>query len=87
MRLRLGSPRHVHSRRRQSFGVAVTKYEDAAESGTSFAEIGKAETELESSLREVTALIERLRAKRSSRSPYRVPQPRCPPHQTLRITL
>ncbi len=53
----------------RTFGVTVTTYEDAVEVGTPAEAINKAEAELSNSLNEVTALIERLRAKRSSRSP------------------
>ena len=53
----------------RTFGVTVTTYEDAVEAGTPVEAINKAEAELSISLNEVTALIERLRAKRSSRSP------------------
>jgi hypothetical protein len=53
------------------FGVAVTNYEDAIEKGGPAEEIKKAETEIDASLTEVTALIERLRAKRTSGSPQR----------------
>ena len=52
----------------RTFGVAVTTYEDAVEAGTLAEAISKAEAELHASLNEVTALIERLRAKRSNRS-------------------
>ena len=51
------------------FGVAVTTYEDAVEKGAPAAEINKAEAELSASLNEVTALIERLHAKKNSHSP------------------
>ncbi|PYU91822.1 MAG: hypothetical protein DMG25_13625 [Acidobacteria bacterium] len=51
------------------FGVAVTTYEDAVEKGAPAEEINKAEAELNASLNEVTALIERLRAKKNSHSP------------------
>jgi hypothetical protein len=47
------------------FGVAVTTYEDAVEAGAPADEIDKAETEFRATLSEVTALIERLRAKRT----------------------
>jgi hypothetical protein len=47
------------------FGVAVTTYEDAIEKGGPAAEIKKAETQFRATLSEVTALIERLRAKRT----------------------
>ena len=50
------------------FGVAVTIYEDAVEAGAPAEEIDKAETEFRATLNEVTALIDRLRAKRNSRS-------------------
>jgi hypothetical protein len=48
----------------KTFGVAVTTYEDAVEGGAPADEIDKAETEYRATLSEVTALIERLRAKR-----------------------
>jgi hypothetical protein len=51
------------------FGVAVTTYEDAVEKGAPAEELNKAEAEVDTSLREVTALIERLRAKKNSPSP------------------
>lgn len=50
------------------FGVAVTTYEDAVETGAPVEEINKAESELRASLGEVTALVERLSAKRNTRS-------------------
>jgi len=50
------------------FGVAVTTYEDAVEKGAPAEELNKTEAEVDTSLREVTALIERLRAKKNSRS-------------------
>jgi hypothetical protein len=50
------------------FGVAVTTYEDAVEKGAPAEEINNAEAEVDASLREVTALIERLRAKKNSHS-------------------
>jgi hypothetical protein len=53
------------------FGVAVTTYEDAVEAGGPAEEIKKAEAEIDASLTEVTVLIERLRAKRTSGSPQR----------------
>ena len=53
------------------FGVAVTTYEDAVESGAPADEIDKAEAEFRATLCEVTALIERLREKRNRRSPQR----------------
>jgi hypothetical protein len=46
------------------FGVAVTAYEDAVEKGASPDELRKAESEVRTRLEEVTALIERLRAKK-----------------------
>jgi hypothetical protein len=49
------------------FGVAVTTYEDALEKGAPANEIDKAETEFRASLSELTALIERLRAKGNMR--------------------
>jgi hypothetical protein len=45
------------------FGVAVTAFEDAVEKQTSPGERRKAEAEARTRLEEVTALIERLRAK------------------------
>ena len=55
----------------KTFGVAVTTYEDAVEGGAPADEIDKAETEYRATLSEVTALIERLRAKRNRSSPQR----------------
>jgi hypothetical protein len=52
----------------RTFGVAVTAYEDAVEAGAPAGEIDKAETEFRATLSEVTALIERLRAKRNARA-------------------
>jgi hypothetical protein len=49
----------------RTFGVAVTTYEDAVEAGAPADEIDKAETQFRATLSEVTALIERLRAKRT----------------------
>lgn len=46
------------------FGVAVTAYEDAVIKGAPPEEMAKAEAEVRTRLEEVTALIERLRAKR-----------------------
>jgi hypothetical protein len=45
------------------FGVAVTAYEDAVEKAAPSAEVKKAEAEVRARLEEVSALIERLRAK------------------------
>ena len=53
------------------FGVAVTNYEEAIEKGAPTEEIKKAEAEIDASLTDVTVLIERLRAKRTSGSPQR----------------
>ena len=50
------------------FGVAVTEYEDCVEKGAPAEEINKAEAEIGASLSEVTALIERLRAKKNNSS-------------------
>jgi translation initiation factor 2 alpha subunit (eIF-2alpha) len=47
------------------FGVAVTAFEDAVDKGASAEERKKAEAEVRSRLEEVTALIERLGAKKS----------------------
>ncbi|MEE8075849.1 MAG: hypothetical protein V3T60_09525 [Candidatus Binatia bacterium] len=46
------------------FGVAVTAYEDAVEKGAPPEELIKVEAEVRTRLEEVTALIERLRAKK-----------------------
>jgi hypothetical protein len=46
------------------FGVAVTDFEDAVEGRASPEELAKAEAEVLARLREVTALIESLRAKK-----------------------
>ena len=46
------------------FGVAVTAYEDAVDKGASPEEVRKADAEVRTRLEEVTALIERLSAKR-----------------------
>jgi len=46
------------------FGVAVTAFEDAVEKGASADELTKTEAEARNRLEEVTALIERLRAKK-----------------------
>ena len=45
------------------FGVAVTAYEDAVDKGVPADELKKTETEVNARLNEVTALIDRLRAK------------------------
>lgn len=47
------------------FGVAVTGYEDAVDRGATPEEARQAEAEVKARLEEVTALIERLRAKRT----------------------
>jgi hypothetical protein len=47
------------------FGVAVTAYEDAVESGAGAEEINKTNAEVDRGLSEINALIERLRAKRN----------------------
>jgi hypothetical protein len=46
------------------FGVAVTAYEDAVDKGARAEELRKAEAEVQTRLEEVSALIERLRAKK-----------------------
>jgi hypothetical protein len=46
------------------FGVAITAYEDAVDKSASAEEVKKAEAEVRTRLEEVTALIERLRAKK-----------------------
>jgi hypothetical protein len=48
------------------FGVAVTAFEDAVDKKSSPEEARKAEAEVHARLEEVTALIERLRAKNKS---------------------
>jgi hypothetical protein len=48
------------------FGVAVTAFEDAVEKNASPDELKKTETEVRTRLEEITALIERLRARRRS---------------------
>jgi hypothetical protein len=48
------------------FGVAVTAFEDAVDKQASAEERRKAEDEVRTRLEEVTALIERLRAKKKS---------------------
>ncbi|HJU61789.1 MAG TPA: hypothetical protein VJ864_07060 [Candidatus Binatia bacterium] len=48
------------------FGVAVTAFEDAVDKKSSPEEARKAEAEVRARLEEVTALIERLRAKSKS---------------------
>jgi hypothetical protein len=53
----------------RTFGVAVTTYEDAVEKGAPAEEISQAEADVDTSFREVTAFVERLRAKKNSRSP------------------
>ena len=58
----------VQSGRQSPACVAVTTYEDAVEAGAPADEIDKAETEFRATLSEVTALIERLRARRNARS-------------------
>jgi hypothetical protein len=45
------------------FGVAVTAYEDAVEKAAPSEQLKKAEAEVRARLEEVSALIERLRAK------------------------
>jgi len=46
------------------FGVAVTAFEDAVEKGASTEELRKTDAEVRARLEEVTALIDRLRAKK-----------------------
>ena len=48
------------------FGVAVTAFEDAVDKQASAEERRKAEDEVRTRLEEVTALIDRLRAKKRS---------------------
>lgn len=47
------------------FGVAVTAFEDAVDKGAPPEALRKAEAEVRTRLEEVTALIERLRAKKN----------------------
>jgi hypothetical protein len=47
------------------FGVAVTAFEDAVDTGAAPEELSKAEAEVKTRLEEVTVLIEQLRAKRN----------------------
>ena len=46
------------------FGIAVTDYEDAVEKGSPPEEVAKTDAEVRTRLAEVTALIERLRARK-----------------------
>ena len=46
------------------FGVAVTAFEDAVDKNASTDELRKADVEVKARLEEVTALIERLRARK-----------------------
>ncbi|MBI2153235.1 MAG: hypothetical protein HYU24_05950 [Candidatus Rokubacteria bacterium] len=46
------------------FGIAVTDYEDAVTEGASREKLAKVEAEVFARLREVTDLLERLRAKK-----------------------
>ena len=46
------------------FGVAVTAFEDAVDKSASADELKKVDAEVRSRLEEVTALIERLRARK-----------------------
>ena len=48
------------------FGVAVTAFEDAVDKAASPEELGRTDTEVRNRLEEITALIERLRAKKKS---------------------
>jgi hypothetical protein len=50
----------------KTFGVAVTAYEDAVQNKSSVEEILEAETEARARLEEVSALIDRLRARASA---------------------
>jgi len=52
----------------RTFGVAVTTFEDAVDKGAQDEDIERAQAELDAGLREVTALIDRLRAKKSQSS-------------------
>lgn len=48
----------------KEFGIAVTDYEDAVGQGASAEKLSKAEAQAFARLREVTALLERLSAKK-----------------------
>ena len=48
----------------KEFGIAVTDYEDAVGQGAPAEKLSKAEAQAFARLREVTALLERLRAKK-----------------------
>ena len=48
------------------FGVAVTAFEDAVDKSASPEELGRTDIEVRNRLEEITALIERLRAKKKS---------------------
>jgi len=48
------------------FGVAVTAFEDAVEKGATPEELKKTDAEVRTRLEEVSALIERLRAKKNA---------------------
>jgi hypothetical protein len=48
------------------FGVAVTAFEDAVDKSASPEELKKTDTEVRTRLEEITALIERLRARQKS---------------------
>jgi hypothetical protein len=48
------------------FGVSVTAFEDAVDKGASPEELKKTDTEVRTRLEEITALIERLRARQKS---------------------
>jgi hypothetical protein len=50
----------------RAFGVAVTAYEDALRAGSPPDEMNKAAAELDGRLREIMALIDRLRAASSA---------------------
>jgi len=49
------------------FGVAVTAYEDAVDKGAPPEEVAKAESEVDTRLKEVTAFINHLRAKKKKK--------------------
>jgi hypothetical protein len=49
------------------FGVAVTAYEDAVDKGAPPDELAKAEAEVNTRLKEVTELINRLRARKKKK--------------------
>ncbi len=57
-------PTDETSRLLKVFGVAVTAFEDAVDKAAPPEEVSKAEAEVRTRLQEVTALIDRLKAKK-----------------------